>query len=111
MTYRVVVTPRAKLDLQELYDWIASRSVEGANRWADAFEDAVRRLDDDPQAYGLAPESDAHPEAIRQFLFKTRHGRTYRGLFFVRDKTVFLVHVRGPGQRVMRPEEIEGTES
>ncbi len=65
MAYHVVVTPRAKRDVQELYDWIAGRSLDGANRWADAFEDAVRRLAVDPLGYGVAPEGDVHTEVIR----------------------------------------------
>jgi hypothetical protein len=38
MTYRVVVLARARLDVAGIYDWIADRSPEGAQRWFDQFE-------------------------------------------------------------------------
>jgi plasmid stabilization system protein ParE len=33
MSYRVVVLARARLDVDVIYDWIADRSPEGAQRW------------------------------------------------------------------------------
>ena len=108
MSYRVVVMPAAEREFQALYDWIAIRSREGAGRWANAYFAALSRLAFNPEGYGLAPEGEDHPETIRQFLFKTRSGLTYRAIFAISDDQVFVLHVRGPGQAVMRPEEIEG---
>jgi hypothetical protein len=54
----------------------------------------------------FAPESNDHPEPIYQVIFKTRRGRPYRALFVVRDRTVFILHVRGPGQDFVAPNEI-----
>lgn len=107
MPFQVGLTLRARQELQGLYDWIADRSPDGANRWADAFEEAIERLAANPAGYGVAPESGSSPEVIRQFFFKTRRGWTYRALFVVRGDRVSVLHIRGPGQRVMRPEEIE----
>ena len=107
MPRRVSVTQRARHEFLSLFYWIASRSPDGAARWADAFHDAVERLATNPDGYGVAPESRRHPETIRQFFFKTRRGRTYRALFVIRDEQVFVLHVRGPRQRIMRRDEIE----
>lgn len=43
---------------------------------------------------------------IRQLLFKTSQGLTYRALFVIRDDQVLLIHLRGPGQDIMDPQEV-----
>lgn len=107
MPHEVVVLPSADRDFQAVYDWLRERSKPGADRWANAFLDALSRLEDHPEGYGLAPEDRDHPETIRQFLFKTRRGRTYRALFTVSGDRVYVLHIRGPGQQAMPPAEVE----
>ena len=70
MTYRVVVLARARLDVEVIYDWIAGRSAEGAQRWLDQFEKATATLATNPFLAPLAPESDRFDIEIRQFLFR-----------------------------------------
>jgi plasmid stabilization system protein ParE len=41
MTYTVVILARARRDVQQIYDWIAERSPEGAERWFASFEEAT----------------------------------------------------------------------
>ncbi len=43
---------------------------------------------------------------LRQFLFKTRRGRTYRGVFAVVNHEVRIVRVRGPGQGPLTDNEL-----
>jgi hypothetical protein len=50
----------------------------------------------------LAPESPNYETEVRQILFKTRRGRTYRALSTVVGAGVFIVHVRAPGQNLIR---------
>jgi hypothetical protein len=59
-----------------------------------------------PSSFGQAPESSRHEIDIYQVLFKTRRGRTYRALFSIVADTVYIMHVRGPGQDVISPNEI-----
>jgi hypothetical protein len=40
-------------------------------------------------------------------LFGTRRGRTYRVLFVIRGDVVQILCVRGPGERPVKPEDIE----
>jgi hypothetical protein len=40
-------------------------------------------------------------------IFKTRRGRAYRALFLIRGDVVFVLHVRGPGQRPLEPGELK----
>ena len=52
------------------------------------------------------PEDEDHEEEIRHILFKTRRGKTYRAIFIIRTDTVFVLHVRGPGQDLIAPDEL-----
>lgn len=106
MSFRVLVTARAERDFWIWHDYIHQRSAAGAKRWVQAFDKALLALEKNPSR-GVAPESEGYDEPIREKLFKTRRGLTYRLLFVVRDETVFVIHVRGPGQDTMRDDEIE----
>lgn len=55
----------------------------------------------------LAPENGYGDTEIRQVIFKTRRGKTYRLLFTIRDNVVFIRHVREPGQDLVSPEEFD----
>ena len=107
MKYSVIVLPRAEFDFQRLYDYIKKRSKRGSDSWANAFYRALKKLHMQPEAMGLAPESEDHAEDIRQLPFKTRQGMTYRALFVIRGDLVFVIHLRGPGQDTMSPDEIQ----
>jgi plasmid stabilization system protein ParE len=107
MTYTVITLPQAEQEFEQRHAYIAKRSESGAASWANAFYTALKELESHPLATTLAPESADHPEEIRQLLFRTRRGRTYRALFIVRDQSVFVLHIRGPGQDIMRHNEID----
>jgi plasmid stabilization system protein ParE len=100
MTYRIETTHQAADDRDRCFAYIAERSRAGAISWLEAYELAIDALAENPFR-GLAPESVDHDEEIRQQLFKTRHGLTYRALFLIRGDVVFLLHVQGPGQDIL----------
>jgi plasmid stabilization system protein ParE len=97
MTYQVLVTEPADQDRDTCYRFIAQRSPDGGRSWLQAYEDAIDSLKFHPRR-GLAPESSDHEEDILQCLFKTRYGLMYRLLYLMRGETVYILHVRGPGQ-------------
>lgn len=107
MRYRVEITRRARLDAQRNLDWIAERSSAGAAAWSVALQRVLKSLRDNPERHAIAPESDEHEPPLRQFLFKTRRGRVYRGLFKIADNVVYVLHIRGPGQELLRPEDFD----
>lgn len=106
-TFNVIILPRAEQDFEDLFSWLEQLSPSGAQRWAEAFHQALLSLELQPESHSLAPENEHHPEEIRQLLFRTKRGRTYRALFTIRGDEVFLLHVRGPGQDVLSPEDLE----
>lgn len=108
MTLRLVMLRRARLDVDQIYDWIAKKSRDGAERWYLAFRAGCQRIVEVPESFSLAAEFDEGDErAVREFLFKTRRGRTYRGLFIVVEDEVRVLRVRGPGQPPLTRDEID----
>ena len=105
MKYRVVLAPQADRDVTEIVDWIAVRSSAGADEWLSALHAALDRLEFNPLGYPSAAESDYVLLDVREFSFKTRRGRTYRGVFRVVERTVNVLHIRGPGEQLLRPED------
>ena len=99
MKYSVVVLPAAENDLNRILLWLNERSPSGAVTWLFRWEEVVRTLADDPDRCGLAPESEQHPIAIHQVIFRTRKGNPYRALFAVKEEAVFVLHIRGMGQK------------
>jgi plasmid stabilization system protein ParE len=77
MIYGIRILARAREDVQEIYDWIAERSPEGAQRWLDRFEEATAALQTNPFLAPLASESKSFAIEIRHTLFRTRSGRPY----------------------------------
>ncbi len=106
MTFRLRILPRAELDAQHIFDWLRARSPDGAVRWWFAFDEAVHKLTEHPNGYGLAPESGLASTEIRQFLFKTRRGRRYRGVFVIHGDEVQVLRIRGPGQPPLQSDEL-----
>ena len=107
MTYHVVVIRRADRDVRKTAAWIRQRSRDGADRWLAAFHQAAAALVDDPESCSLAEEYEQFPAyTLRQFLFKTRRGRKYRGLFTVVGHDVRVLRVRGPGQDLVTPDDV-----
>ena len=99
MRFRVVLLRRAFRDVDSIAAWIAQRSMAGAASWIVAYEDAIRRLTENPHGYGIADDCNLSEELIlRQFLFKTRRGRMYRGVFVVVDDEIRVLRICGPGE-------------
>ena len=107
MSYNVELTRRAVSDVDGILGWLGERSPQGAAAWHDVWRDVLDRLGDQPTIYGAAPEDADHDADIRHVVFKTRRGRRYRALFTIQGRTVFVLHVRGPGQPTIRKSQFE----
>lgn len=69
--------------------------------WIEKWEQTLDRLCNRPLECGIAPESADYDIEIRHTLFKTRRGRTYRALFTVVGRGVYILNVRAPGQNLL----------
>jgi plasmid stabilization system protein ParE len=104
--FRLLVLPRAEEDVAVIYSWLHDRSPSGAARWLQAFEVATSRITQAPLEFALAPEATILGQPVRQVLFKTPKGRTYRAVFLISNDVISVLRVRGPGQPTLRSEEL-----
>ena len=106
MTSHVRELRRAQADIRHIASWLAERSARGARAWLDAYDAMVAQLEQTTDAIGAADEGASCELSVRQALFKTRHGRICRALFFIEGDEVFILRVRGPGQAPVEPDEL-----
>lgn len=97
---RVRLSAKAERDADVIFDWIATRSKDGAGRWYDAYTLTIQSLASVGKSAILAPEADDLGIDLHQVLFKTRKGRSYRCLFFILEDTIDVVAIRGAGQDI-----------
>lgn len=100
--FEPLLLPRAEADVDNIVRYLAERSPQGAIAWLERWEEVLDDLRLRPLECGLAPESARYDSEIRQALFNTHRGRTYRALFTVVGRGVYILHVRGPGQDLVR---------
>jgi plasmid stabilization system protein ParE len=104
MTYQVVLTDRAARDLDEAYRWCAEQAPEAAVGWYNGFLDALNSLARNPERCPVAAEARKLSVEIRQLLYGRQ--RSYRALFFVRQQTVVVLHIRHTARRPATPEDL-----
>jgi plasmid stabilization system protein ParE len=106
MTLQVRVSQRAQADVETILTWLYGRSPQGAARWFDKYLDTLQNLPDQADGCPQAPEAATLGRDLRQLLFKTRRGHTYRSLFVIEGDFVQLLAVRGAGQDLLTAEEL-----
>jgi plasmid stabilization system protein ParE len=106
MKYDVVALRRAEADIQHITRWIAERSVQGAISWLNAYEDLIDRLAQIADTCPAALEAADCKIALKQALFRTSRGRTYRAIFMIAGTQVRILRVRGPGQPPLQEDEL-----
>ena len=109
MNYRVVIQPPALENIEYAYLRAARHAPDTALRWMEGFHKALQTLSENPLRCSVAPESDAVELEIRQLFYRTKSRRSYRALFTIQGDEVRILHVRSPGQRLMRSGEIESS--
>lgn len=104
MPYRVIVTPEADDDLSTAYQYIRSHAPRAAREWLRRARQSFKSLAQHPQRCPLSPESASFNVPIRELLFGMGNRGTYRILFVVNEKTVYILHVRHGSMLPMEPE-------
>jgi plasmid stabilization system protein ParE len=110
MSFRVRVLQTAEREVDDIVEWIAVRrqSPSGAESWLNAYEEALQRLADAADSFGPAPEDEYVSLDVKQVLFRTRRGKTYRAVFTIEGNEARVLHVRGPGQSLLTSDELGG---
>ena len=50
MKFQVTVLPQAQKDVEQIYSWIAERSLDGATRWYEKFLESLESLKTYPES-------------------------------------------------------------
>jgi plasmid stabilization system protein ParE len=105
MVHKVRITKRAFEQIDAAAEYIAMHSVEAARRWRDRILLDIESLNHFPLRHGLAPEAEAVGVEVRQMM----HG-VYRVLYTVDEDIVTIHGIRHGARRLLRPDELPGTE-
>ncbi|SRR6266851_290271 len=105
MTYRVILTPEAEADLRTIDLYIRSYAPRAARDWIRRARQSIKTLSHHPERCPLAPESASFGEPIRELLFGIGNRSTYRFLFIVVEKSVYILHIRHGSMLPLNPEE------
>lgn len=103
MSFSIVILSEAERDLDQILGWLHVRSPEGAATWYRRWLEILTSLEEHADACELAPEGEGVDGEIRHRNFKTGRGRPYRILFTIRQRKVYILHLRGPGQNLVDP--------
>jgi plasmid stabilization system protein ParE len=69
MIYKLVLTPRAKMDRDRAFDWYCTNySKEFAARWYDGISRTLKSLTVDPMLCHKAHENDRFPFEVYEIL-------------------------------------------
>jgi plasmid stabilization system protein ParE len=94
VTYRVVVTAKARADAIEAFRWKAEQSVKAAARWYTGLEKAIAKLGKFPARHPIAEEeSERLGITLRQMIYGKKPG-TFRILFSIEGDAVVLHYIR-----------------
>jgi plasmid stabilization system protein ParE len=101
--FTVLLTARALRDLAQARDYIRESAPEAAEHWYFGFLEALLRLEQNPEAWPIAPESGEFPFELRQFLFRTKSRQANRALFAIAGSEVEFLQYAGPVSHCLQP--------
>ena len=85
--YKVIIDPQAKLDLKELYFYVAvTDGVQSANKLLDALEETCYKLKKFPERGHIPPE--LRPTGIKSYLEILY--KPYRIIYEIEDNLVYI---------------------
>jgi len=107
MSYRLVYSRQAEADIREAMEWWRdNRSREQAVRWIEEIFPAIEQLKSDPARFPLAPETDLHPQGLRQLLFGVGRSITHRVIFTIEADVVNVVTIRHVARRDLQADDL-----
>ena len=94
MTYKVVVTPEAERDLDQVFRFVALEKPDAARKFVAGLRRRLETLASMPRRAALAPEDGLDGLEIRHLI----HGQ-YRIIFTIDGRTVVILQVRHGARR------------
>jgi toxin ParE1/3/4 len=111
MAYRVDLTPQAISDIESAFEYISQEAPTRARGWLIGLMDSVYSLEDMPERFPVAPESQDFGKELRQVFYGRRTG-VYRIIFRVYgespgDGVVRVICVRHGARDRLKPEDLD----
>ncbi len=107
MTLPVFVHPRVVKALDDnVAWWLKHHSAEEAERWYDGVVAAILELEQNPQRWPSADESDAFPYEVRALHFGLGKRATHRVLYTIRPDRVYAFLLRHVSQQAATPDDL-----
>jgi toxin ParE1/3/4 len=95
MKYKVIIDPQAKLDLKEIFMFVAvNDNIKSANKLLDALEETCFKLEKFPERGYVPPE--LRPTGIKKYL--EIHYKPYRIIYEI-EKNIIYIHCVIDGRR------------
>lgn len=101
MTYTVINSPGADLDIAAAYLHIRREAPLNAERWLRGMLKAVHSLEKLPRRCAHVPEQEEFAIELRQLLFKS-----HRIIFTIEGRTVRILHVRHVARHSLGPRDL-----
>lgn len=87
MKYKVIIDPQAKLDMKEIFTYIAiNGEMQPANRLLDALEKTCYKLEKYPERGHIPPE--LRSTGIKNYL--EIHYKPYRIIYEIEDRLIYI---------------------
>ena len=95
MKYKVIIDPQAKLDLKEIFIYVAvNDSIQSGNKFLDALEETCSKLERIPERGHIPLE--LRPTGIKKYL--EIHYKPYRIIYEI-EKNIIYIHCVIDGRR------------
>ena len=95
MKYKVIIDPKAKLDLNEIFIYVAvNDGIQSANKLLDVLEETCSKLERIPERGHIPPEM--RPTGIKKYL--EIHYKPYRIIYEI-EKNIIYIHCVIDGRR------------
>lgn len=85
--YNVEITNTAFADLEQAFEWLSQQSESAAERWRESLLTVIESLEQFPERFPIAPETEVVGGNVRQLLHGKRTG-VYRILFEIEGTNV-----------------------
>jgi len=106
--FSVTILPRAEADVERNARWWAEHhDADQAATWFNTASEQILSLKLMPVSNELSIENDDFPYEIRDKLIGLGSRRSYRAVFTIRDKEVFVLAVLRTTQDSLTPSEVD----
>jgi plasmid stabilization system protein ParE len=93
MAFRVELTPRARQDLDRIYDGVIREAPVAGVPWVERFERSILALSNFPERCTVEPKLSSRRQTVRKLVFGTTRYK-YRVYFAIIGDLVSVVHIR-----------------